>query len=269
MNGEYFIACGMYAFDQTLQRAWQQLFDRFGPLIEAEVSLKPELVFACGDSDLRDPALFLGQTCGYPLMTRLRDALSPVCVPCFDVPGTNGKLYSSCFIVPASSTIETLQHCRGKVVAINTEDSNSGMNLLRHALARCGAKPHYFNAVQLTGSHHASVEAVAADRAQLAAIDCVSYQFIADREPALAAAVRVIGFSEQTCGLPFVMPMKRHSARLGEACVDALNQALEEMSATERKRLHLQRFESVNLADYRSILEFESAAIETGYAQLN
>ena len=171
--------------------------------------------------------------------------------------------------MPASSAIETLQHCRGKVVAINTGDSNSGMNLLRHALASSGAKPHYFDAVQMTGSHRASLEAVAANRAQLAAIDCISYQFIADREPALVDAVRVIGYSEQACGLPFVMPMERYSARLGQACVDALNQALDEMPSTERKRLHLQRFESVNLADYGSILEFESAAIEAGYAHLN
>jgi len=269
MNASRFIACGMYAPNYDVKNAWQVIFDHFYPLVDLGTGLMQQLVFDTDESVLRNRNLIIGHTCGYPLMTRLQDALRPFCLPCFDVPGADGKLYSSQFIVPADSIIESLQQCRGKVVAINNEDSNSGMNVLRYALAKLNATPGYFGNVLMTGSHLASLEAVAANRAQLAAVDCVTYQLIADQNPALIAALRVIGYSEQTCGLPFVMAASQYSQQACEDYVNALNQALTQLPAELREKLHLDHFESVGLEDYQSILDLESFAIEAGYAKLN
>ncbi|MCP4388421.1 MAG: PhnD/SsuA/transferrin family substrate-binding protein, partial [Gammaproteobacteria bacterium] len=193
----------------------------------------------------------------------------PFCLPCFDVPGVNGKLYSSQFIVPADSDIESLQQCRGKVVAINNSNSNSGMNLLRYALAKIGARPGYFSQVVISGGHFASLEAVAANRAQLAAIDCVSYQLIADQNPQLVSKLRIIDYSAQTCGLPFVVPASRYTEQRCEVYLSALKEALARLPADSAKLLHLDRFDSVTLEDYQSIVELENFAIDAGYAQLN
>ncbi|MGD8348652.1 MAG: PhnD/SsuA/transferrin family substrate-binding protein [Gammaproteobacteria bacterium] len=265
MSSEKFIAFGMYTLSPELQRAWQRLFDRFKPLIEVD----GELVFDSNETLLRDPGLLFGHTCGYPLMTRLRDALTPFCVPVFDVPGTEGRLYRSRFIVPALSPIETLQQCRGRIVAVNSRDSNSGMNVLRHALARVGARPGFFAEVLLSGSHLQSLEAVAGNRAQLAAIDCVSFKLIEDLYPGLVARVRVVGDSEPTCGLPLVMPIERYSPGLAADWIEALNRALGELPPEVPRALHLERFEAVDGGDYESILELENYAIEYGYAELN
>ena len=269
MDADRFIACGMYTPNRDTRNAWQAVFDQFIPLIDPGSRLRRELVFDGSEAVLRDRDLLIGHTCGYPLMTQLQDALTPLCVPCFDLPGASGKYYTSQFIVPADSAIESLQQCRGKIVAINGRDSNSGMNVLRHALAELGARPHYFAATRITGGHHASIEAVAANQAQLAAIDCVSYQLIADQDPDLIAAVRIIGQSERTCGLPLVMPAAGYSRELKETWVAALNQGLAGVPSAVRKTLHLDRFESVALNDYRSIVELENFAFESGYAELN
>ena len=269
MNADRFIACGMYASNQDTRNAWQAVFDQFMPLIDEDINLRQQLVFDGNEAVLRDRDLLIGHTCGYPLMTLLQDALTPLCVPCFDVPGANGKYYTSQFIVPADSAIESLQQCRGKVVAVNGRDSNSGMNVLRHALAKLGARPHYFVETRITGGHHASIEAVAANQAQLAAIDCVTYQLIADHNPDLIAAVRIIGQSEQTCGLPLVMPTAGYSRQLKNTWVAALNQGLIRVPSAARETLHLDRFESVEPNDYQSILELEKFALKSGYAELN
>lgn len=269
MNVSRFIACGMYAPNEDIKHAWQVLFDRFYPLVDLGGPFEHQLVFDSDESVLRAPDLVIGHTCGYPLMTRLQDALMPVCLPCFDVPGASAKLYSSQFIVPANSTIDSLQQCQGKVVAINNSNSNSGMNVLRYALAKLGTTAGFFSEVLMSGGHLASIEAVATNRAQLAAIDCVTYQLIADQNPALMSAVRIIGYSEQTCGLPFVVPRSRYSQQLCDNTISAFNQALTELPSSARTRLHLDHFESVCLDDYQSILELENLAIEAGYAELN
>jgi len=269
MKAEKFIACGMYAPSPRLQQAWQQLFERFVLPPGADCELAREVVFAADETLLRDPRLLFGHTCGYPLMTRLGDALTPFCVPVFDAPGTEGRLYRSRFIVPAQSSIEFLQQCRGQVVAVNSLDSNSGMNLLRHALAQLGARPGFFSEVLLTGGHLQSLEAVAENRAQLAAIDCVSLQLIAGLYPQKLAAVRVVGDSEATCGLPLVTPSGGYSPALAEAWIEALNLALDVAPPEVAQTLHLERFEAVGIGHYDSIVELENFAIEYGYPELN
>ena len=129
-----FIACGMYAFTDELQLAWQKLFDAYhgeAKLIELQQALR----FESAEQTLRDPRLFFGHTCGYPLMKSLQHELVPICVPIFNAAGSEGKFYSSHFIVGVDSDIESLSDCYQRIAATNTSDSNSGMNLLRHAIA--------------------------------------------------------------------------------------------------------------------------------------
>jgi len=266
MEDNGFIACGMYTLSPELERAWQTLFDAVE--LDGE-RVAARIVFAHSETLLRDPGLLVGHTCGYPLMTRLRDAVLPFCVPVFDVPGTEGRYYRSFFIVPADSAIDSLQQCRGTTLALNGADSNSGMNVLRHALAQLGARPGYFSEVLVSGGHLDSLRAVAANRAQLAAIDCVSLQLIADLYPELRAQVRVIGDSAATCGLPLVMPAAVYTLERGAAWRAALERALDALPAAMRRALHLEGFAAAGIDDYASILELENFAVEAGYPALH
>lgn len=262
------ILCGMYAFSESLRAAWRDVFDRFTCGGAGTDPVAAELVFGPLDPVARDDLLF-GHTCGYPLLKTHRGAYSAFCVPVFDVEGTIGKLYSSRLIVPAGSGIESVSECRDQVAAVNGYDSNSGMNLLRYELARAGASPGYFSQVKITGSHLGSLEAVAANEAQLAAIDCVSFQLIADENPALADAVDCIGFTARCCGLPFVLARDRDTPELRADLLDGLRQALAGASSEARERLHLRAFEAVDDSAYASIVDLENYAISKGYTELN
>ena len=269
MTAEKFIACGMYAFTEAQQRAWQELFDRFDPPPEAGPRPRRALDFRHGDIVLRDPALGFGHTCGYPLMTQLHGAFTPFCTARFDVPGTEGKYYASQMIVNAESAIDELAACEGAIAAVNSPDSNSGMNTLRYELARIGAAPDFFTEVLVTGGHLHSLEAVAERRADVAAIDCVTFQLIVDAYPKLACRVRSIGLTVKTCGLPFVLPGSAPPEKLKLRYTSALQRACDRLSPESRQCLHLGGFEAVDLDDYASILELERYALERGFDLVN
>lgn len=254
----------MYAFTDQLRVAWQKLFDCYSSEFES-FAVDRNLKFESGKEILRDPQLFVGHTCGYPLMHGLQDDLTPVCVPLFDVAGCEEKFYASQFIVGIDSNIESLADCYQRVAAMNDTDSNSGMNLLRHAIAALSEGKPYFSEVLETGSHFQSFADVAERRADIAAIDCVSYQLIVDNWPDMAARVRSIGFSARTCGLPFVMPKSLLDVIDKKDITTGLNKAVANLAEQYRHRLHLRGFESVDIEDYQGIVELEAFAQELGY----
>ena len=264
----FFVACGMYAFTADLRDAWQQLFEHFFHLINPAFELDRVLKFESGQTVLNDPALWFGQACGYPLMTRLRDTLTPISVPVFDIHGCDHTSYSSLLIVPVDSKITTLQQCQGLRAVINTSDSNSGMNVLRHAVAAFNRQGTFFSRIKISGSHLKSLTEVANQRADIAAIDCVSYRFIEDSWPELAARVRSIGFSAKTCGLPFVMPNPGVGNNNLDGITENLNQALSLLADKHKGRLHLQAFEKVDIDEYQGVLDLEISAREAGYPVL-
>jgi len=266
-SGKPFIACGMYAFTDELKQAWRQLLERYAGLSAGDAG-SIALSLEADPSQLHDSGLLFGHTCGYPLMTRLKADFTPFCMPVFDVPGTSGKLYSSRFIVARGSGIGSIEQSRGRVVAVNTPDSNSGMNVLRHAVASLDVDGRFFSRVLASGGHLRSLQAVASDEADIAAIDCVSYQLIEDRWPELTRRVETLGYSIKTCGLPFVMPNSKLADVDTGQIIEQLNQALLSTSDALRQRLHLREFAAVEFADYQRIVEIEDLAIERGYPEL-
>ena len=263
-----FVACGMYAFTDELRNAWQKLFEHFFKLAKPTFEVDRLLNFETGHAVLNNPSLWFGQTCGYPLVTAFRDTLTPISVPIFDVEGCDHKFYSSLLIVSKNSAFSKLEECKGSRAVINTSDSNSGMNVLRHAVAAFNQQGTFFSEIQLSGSHLQSLTEVANQRADIAAIDCVSYRFIVDAWPELAARVKSVGFTAKTCGLPFVIPKLRTINNNGENITECLNQALSLLDDKLKNRLHLKGFEYIDIDEYQSTLDLEIAARAAGYPVL-
>jgi ABC-type phosphate/phosphonate transport system substrate-binding protein len=152
---------------------------------------------------------------------------------------------------------------------MNNPDSNSGMNVLRHAVAEVHAGGDFFARVKTTGGHLYSLQAVAEGAADIAAIDCVSYQLIEDWRPELCARLRIIADSVKTCGLPLVMSHATIAKTDTGWLTAMLNEALAGCSSEVTDTLHLVGFAEVKLDDYRSILEAEEFAVGRGYSQLS
>ena len=158
------------------------------------------------------PALLLSQTCGLPLARRFHRNLQVVATPCYAAEGCDGPTYSSAILVRADSGIHGLDDLRDRVAAYNSTDSLSGHLALRLVLAGLG--PLLGGTVE-TGSHAGSMAAVAEGRADVCAIDCVSYAIAARHRPALVAGLRPIAWSPPMPALPYVTNVRRGGREVG------------------------------------------------------
>lgn len=151
-----------------------------------------------------DPDLLLAQCCGYPLVTRYRTRLRYVTTPLYTAPGCSGVLHRSRILVRKDDPAAALKALAGRRAAVNERESNTGMNLFRATVAPLARGAPFFAEVVQTGSHLASMRAVAEGRADVAAVDAVSFAHAARVEPELALALRTIGWTDASPGLPFV-----------------------------------------------------------------
>ena len=76
------------------------------------------------------------------------------------------------------------------------------MNLFRATIAPVAGGGAFFRAIMVTGSHEASVAAVAEGLADLAAIDCVSFALLERGRPELIERVAVVAESPRSPSLP-------------------------------------------------------------------
>lgn len=258
----------MYAFDDSLQTAWQALFQNTARLAPA-LNLPDHVLFTDSTEKTLDPETRLAHTCGYPLVTRFKGLLAPLCVPCFDVEGCEDGFYHSLFLVRDGDKAHKLADCKGYRAAMNHVESNSGMNVFRAAVAKIKSEhinQAFFESVYVSGSHLNSVRAIAQGEVDVAAVDAVTYHFILKFKPELCRGLRAIGRSDSTMGLPFVARINAPGLD-NKSLSEALNQALEQTPQVF-SALDLKRFKVVELQDYQSILALEQYAIKTGYPSL-
>lgn len=214
------------------------------------------------------PDLLFAQTCGYPYMHSLRGHVRLVATPCYALPGCDGPNACSFIVVRKGDPFASLEDLRGATAAINSRDSNSGMNLFRRALAPFARDERFFSAVVETGGHVASVAAVTAGAADVAAIDCVTHGNLQRFAPDRLAGVRILARTPLGPGLPFIT---RASASDGEveAMRQVLRAALVDPAMEEvRQTLALRDIVTLSDADYGRVLVLEEEARSMGYPQL-
>jgi ABC-type phosphate/phosphonate transport system substrate-binding protein len=229
-------ALPMYNVSPRLQEGYEMLLSELLDAAGVQASL------AHPDSLLdfwRRPDMLVSQTCGYPYVTQLRGQVQLLATPAYDFAACDGSDYSSVLIARAGSGISCLADARGRVVAINDEHSNSGMNALRHAVAPYGQGVSFFGREQWTGSHAASLEQVRTGAADIAAIDCVTWGYIAQEYPERVRGVRVIGHSASSPGLPLIA-----ARQAPEELVQRLRAALVDPGARLRQAMRALKIRS-------------------------
>jgi ABC-type phosphate/phosphonate transport system substrate-binding protein len=215
-----------------------------------------------------DPGLIFGQTCGYPYMTDLRDSVTLIATPEYAFPGCEGASHRSFIIRRASDSRGELSEFRGSTAALNAYDSNTGMNLFRATIAPIAGEAPFFRTIVVTGSHEASMEAVADGRADLASIDCVSFALFGRGRPELIERIALVAESPLSPCLPFIA-----SARLAPSTIDAVRQALfaalaDPDLADARETLGLKCARAATPVDYDRVIEIEREASAAGYPLL-
>ncbi len=216
----------------------------------------------------RDPRLLFGQTCGYPYVTGLADRVALLASPCYAFEGCEGAHHCSFLVARRDDAGKALADFRGARAAVNGVRSNTGMNLFRAAVARVAGGEPFFASVVLTGSHAGSLAAVAEGRADIAAIDCVSFALLKRGRPTLTEAVAFVGRSPLSPGLPYVA-----SALLPVETLEAVRAALfmtlsDPALSPARSALGLYRAIALRPSDYAAVAAFEHEAAALGYPEL-
>lgn len=166
--------------------------------------------------------VLLSQTCGYPLVTQLTHVQT---VGCFHylAPGCEGFCYRSWLVVREDDHHKTLADFRAHRAVCNAKDSQSGYRALRKMVAQLPNAESFFAALHISGSHRQSLIDVAQNRADIAAIDCVTWALLKRHTPSVLQGLAVIGQSPLTPGLPLITAQQTSAATL-ESIRDALRQ---------------------------------------------
>lgn len=195
----------------------------------------------------RDSDLVLGQTCGWPLVTELRDAVTVVGAFSYDIDGAGGTpVYRSVLIAADDRPLDSLA---GTVAAVNGRDSLSGWVSLGVALADAGGPAPFFDRLIETGSHRASVEAVRTGAAAVASIDAVSWALLQKRVPASTRGLVVVGHGPEVPTLPLITSA-RNPDRLRAALAAAV---ADPETAACRADVLITGFHRLDLADYEHL----------------
>jgi ABC-type phosphate/phosphonate transport system substrate-binding protein len=152
---------------------------------------------------LRTDVLF-SQTCGYPFITSLAGKVSLLATPGYDAPGCDGADYCSLVIVGEDAPWKKFQDLHGRTCAINSVESWSGHHALRVLIAQEGGQGGPFCKAFASGGHAASIAAVAAEKADFAAVDSVTYATLSQYRPAAVAGTRVLCQTPAMPGLPLI-----------------------------------------------------------------
>lgn len=176
------------------------------------------------------PDLFVGETCTWPLATTLHGRVRYLATEIHDAPGCRPGRYRSAIVARSRAAMPPPQSPEphlpdglgtGMTLAANSAGSLSGF---RAPIADLQAAQRPAPAsIIWTGSHRASVRAVADGSADIAAIDCVTWALAQQHEPA-AQDLTVIGWTALRPALPLVTALGTDAATL-TAMRDALQGA--------------------------------------------
>jgi hypothetical protein len=165
-------------------------------------------------------------------------------------------------------TAGTLARLRGRRCVVNELDSNSGMNLLRAAVAPLAQSGRFFGSVVVSGSHLRSVEMVASGEADVASIDCVSFAQFQRLYPSLVRGVQVLGWTASTPSLPYITAGSANGATV-EALRAALADVFDDIGlAPVRERLLLRGVDLEPTPGFGEVLALERQAADVGYPVL-
>ncbi|UXX84048.1 phosphate/phosphite/phosphonate ABC transporter substrate-binding protein [Roseovarius pelagicus] len=193
----------------------------------------------------QNPDLILSQTCGYPYRSRLHGQVQLVGSPVHDLPGCPPGHYNSVIIARVDDPRADPTDFADAPFAYNEALSQSGWAAPQNYAAAHGFR--FCNPVQ-SGGHIASARAVAEGRADIAAIDALTWLLIT-RHDAFAAGLREITRTPPTPILPYITAHGRDA----DALAGVVSSAIAALPALHRETLALTGLARIPAAHYLSV----------------
>ena len=217
--------------------------DRLWGVMRAALGFGPESLTRSDDpwEDWRSPDLLFSQTCGLPFRMELHERLHLIGAPDHQLDGCPAGFYRSVFLARKDDPRDVVSRFEGATLAFNSRDSQSGW-------AAPIAEGIGFSPGPETGSHRDSARAVADGRAEITALDAVTWEMLKTHDD-FAGELKVVGWTKPTPALPFVTARPDMIEPLG----DALDHALGTLTPSEKATLHLYRRVYIAKEDYMNI----------------
>jgi ABC-type phosphate/phosphonate transport system substrate-binding protein len=192
-----------------------------------------------------DPDLVLSQTCGMPYRLWLHDRVALVGTPDYGLENCAPGHYRSAMVVRVDDPREALGDYQAGVFAYNQTFSHSGYAA---PYALCAEHGFWFENRVQTHGHRMSAQAVAEGRADIAALDGVTWRLMQKHEP-LTKRLRVLCWTEESPGLPLITAREgdEHEIR------DAMSQAIENADKSDLAALGLRGLVEIPKEAYLSV----------------
>lgn len=214
------------------------------------------------------PDLAFAQTCGFPYVSELKGRVRLVATPVFDFPGGLGARRASFVVVRQDDPAGSIADLLGRRVAINDWLSNSGMNLLRIAVAPVAREGRFFSDVLVTGGHMASIRAVREGRADVAAIDSITWGQHMRHAPESLSGMRVVAHTPMGPGLPYITRLSAGDAEVGAMRESLVEAIADPANADAVDALGIIGIEVLSDADYAELEAFDAEARRLGYPKV-
>ncbi len=221
--------------------------DRFWQAVRRHLGQGPEALTREGDlwNHWLADDLILSQTCGYPFRARLHDKVTLVGTPDYGLPGCPPGHYNSVFVARGDDARSTLQDFAGARFAYNEALSQSGWAAPIVHLRGLGLG---FDDLVQTGGHRASALAVAEGRADIAALDALTWKMIR-RDDAFTAGLKEPGRTIPTPVLPYITANHRDPAPI----LAAIKSAIEDLNEADCETLSLRGIVAIPAEAYLAV----------------
>lgn len=221
--------------------------DRYWQAIRNRLGEGPDTLTRTGDlwDHWLAPDLLLSQTCGYPFRARLHGQVTLVGTPDYGLPGCPPGHYCTVFVARTDDPRATPADFAEAPFAYNEPLSQSGWAAPQNHAASQGFT--FSNTIQ-TGGHALSARAVAEGKADIAALDALTWALIQRHDP-FATTLREIARTEPTPVLPYITALTRDP----EPLFDAISAAIADLSPDDRATLSLRGLVRIPAEAYLAI----------------
>jgi ABC-type phosphate/phosphonate transport system substrate-binding protein len=260
----------MYDRPDVVQHANDALWTALRERLRSQGLDVPDALDRSGSHDsywLR-PDLIFGQTCGYPYVEELKGRVQLIATPVFRYAGGRGARRASFIVVREDDPARSIADFSGRRAAINDWLSNSGMNLLRIAVAPHAKQGRFFSDVIVTGGHMMSIAAIREGRADVAAIDSITWGLHERHAPETVAGIRIIGETPVGPGLPYITRLSTSDADVAAIRASLAEVIADPANADTLDTLGLTGIEILSDADYAELEGFRDEARKLGYPKV-
>ena len=193
----------------------------------------------------QSPDLILSQTCGLPYRARLHDQVTLIGTPDYGVDGCPPGHYRSIFVARQTDRRQDLTEFDDAALAFSEDLSQSGWAAPQNHASKLGLT---LCPTLRCGGHVMSARAVAEGKAEIAAIDAVTWSMMQDWDPH-AKSLKPIAATDPTPGLPYIAAAGTDADHL----FPIVAEAIAALPPHDRRILRLNGFVQIAAAAYLAV----------------